>query len=167
MRTYVVRTCCWTAALLLTGSVDYRLNAEDAIVATGDSKPVDVSASVETGDLLRLSKDDSCWIDRKRKQVVVEAEVCLREGYLEMFACTKGTKEHEAVVALKSKAYVMHAALLAVGAKVGASGAVPTQVRTGGRNRGRRVHRMGGRQRQEATRFGRNSGSVTSPRKNQ
>jgi hypothetical protein len=70
-------------------------------------------------NLVRLSKDAACWIDRQNKSVIVEGEVCLREGYLEMFACLKGTKEHESVVALNSRAYVIHAALLAVGAKVG------------------------------------------------
>jgi hypothetical protein len=36
-----------------------------------------------------------------------------------MFACPEQTKEHESVVAVKAKAYVVHTALLAVGAKVG------------------------------------------------
>jgi hypothetical protein len=36
-----------------------------------------------------------------------------------MFACIVGTKEHESVVALKSKAFVIHTGLLAVGAKPG------------------------------------------------
>jgi hypothetical protein len=57
------------------------------------------------------------WIDPKRKQVVVEGYICLREGALEMFACPQGTKEHESVVALNCKAFHVHAALLAVGAE--------------------------------------------------
>jgi len=69
--------------------------------------------------LKRLSKTDDVWIDVKRKLVVVGGEICLREGMLEMFACPKRTKEHEAIVAVDSKAYVIHAALLAVGAKAG------------------------------------------------
>ena len=36
-----------------------------------------------------------------------------------MFACILGTKEHESVVALHSKAFVIHTGLLAVGAKPG------------------------------------------------
>ena len=38
---------------------------------------------------------------------------------LEMFAVPKGTKEHESVVSLNTKAQVVHAALLAVGAVPG------------------------------------------------
>ena len=36
--------------------------------------------------------------DNKRR-VLVNAEVCLREGQLELFLCRKQTKEHEAILA--------------------------------------------------------------------
>lgn len=73
----------------------------------------------EQKGLIRLSKEDQVWIDLQRKLVVVEGKVCLRKGQLEMFACPKQTKEHESIVAVNSKAYVIHTALLAVGAKAG------------------------------------------------
>jgi hypothetical protein len=38
---------------------------------------------------------------------------------LEMFACTRNTKEHEAIVSADTKAYLVHAGLLALGAEVG------------------------------------------------
>lgn len=59
------------------------------------------------------------WIDAKKKYVVVDGTVVLREGPLEMFACPKGSKEHESIVAIDAKAYMVHAALLATGAKPG------------------------------------------------
>lgn len=67
--------------------------------------------------LTKLGKDHAVWIDLKRKQIIVEGYVCLREGALEMFACPIGTKEHESIVALNCKAYHIHAALLALDAK--------------------------------------------------
>ena len=67
----------------------------------------------------RFSKKDEVWIDLGRREVIVGGAVSLREGMLEMFACPEGTKEHESVVAVKSKAATVHAALLAVGAKPG------------------------------------------------
>ena len=70
--------------------------------------------------LVRLAKDYDLWIDPKRKLVVVDGSVCLREGQLEMFACPRGTKEHEAIIAINCKPQFVHAALLAVGAKPGA-----------------------------------------------
>jgi hypothetical protein len=67
----------------------------------------------------RLPKPDEVWVDAKGRQVLVDGYVSLREGYLEMFACLQGTKEHESVVAVKTKAKTVHAALLALGAKAG------------------------------------------------
>lgn len=73
----------------------------------------------DASGLVKLSKDHDIWLDMKRKAVVVDGEVCLREGQLEMFACPKGTKEHESIVALSCTAEIVHTGLLAVGAKQG------------------------------------------------
>lgn len=67
----------------------------------------------------RLMEGYDVWIDPQHKRVVVDGNVCLREGQLEMFACPKGTKEHESIVAADTMAYAVHAGLLAVGAKAG------------------------------------------------
>jgi hypothetical protein len=69
--------------------------------------------------LVRLSKTRDVWLDMKRKAVVIDGEVCMREGTLEMFACPKGTKEHESVVSLNCLPEEAHAGLLAAGAKPG------------------------------------------------
>src|SRR5262249_44263923 len=88
-----------------------------------ESAPVDKSAPKNplnpAAELRRLRPDCDAWIDAKDKQVIMQGEVCLTQGPLEMFAVTKGTKEHEAVVSVNTKAQVIHAALLAVGAKSG------------------------------------------------
>jgi hypothetical protein len=68
----------------------------------------------------RLSPNYDAWIDPENKRVVVDGAVCLREGPLEMFACLRHTKEHESLVAVDCQAYLVHAGLLAVGAKQGA-----------------------------------------------
>ena len=69
--------------------------------------------------LIKLAKDYDVWVDPQRKLVVVDGEVALREGGLEMFACPKGSKEHESIVAVRSNAQLVHAGLLAVGAIAG------------------------------------------------
>lgn len=69
--------------------------------------------------LTRKETREKVWINPKLKQVAVDGEVCLTRGYLELFACVANTKEHESVVSLKSKAQLLHTALLAVGAKSG------------------------------------------------
>ncbi len=86
---------------------------------TESKPPADDSTKQQNGNLVRLTKDYDVWIDPKRKLVVVDGRVCLREGQLEMFACPKGTKEHESIVSVDSKAQYVHAGLLAVGAKPG------------------------------------------------
>ena len=50
-----------------------------------------------------MTKDYDMWIDPKRKAVIVDGQVCLREGQLEMFACPKGSKEHESIVSVNAK----------------------------------------------------------------
>ena len=70
-------------------------------------------------NMTRLDKQSRVWVDRKARRVVVDGYIALRAGQLEMLACPSGTKEHESVVAVFSKAQVVHAGLLAVGGKVG------------------------------------------------
>lgn len=69
--------------------------------------------------LVRLSPTDEVWVDAKKKRLIVGGSICLREGVLEMFACPKATKEHESIVAVNAKAYIIHTGLLAIGARVG------------------------------------------------
>jgi hypothetical protein len=83
------------------------------------NEPAPTNPADPTAPLRRLLPDEDVWLDTKNKQIVIEGEVCLTRGLLEMFACLKGSKEHESVVAAKTKAYPVHAALLALGAKQG------------------------------------------------
>ncbi|GAB5402270.1 MAG: hypothetical protein Aurels2KO_05010 [Aureliella sp.] len=69
--------------------------------------------------MVRLDPVSRVWADRKKKRVVTDGFVALREGQLEMLACLVGTKEHESVVAVFTKAQFIHAGLLAIGAKKG------------------------------------------------
>ncbi len=58
-------------------------------------------------------------IEGKRRRVVIEAEVCLREGALEQLLCRRRTKEHEAILAADVDARHIHMALEGAGAKAG------------------------------------------------
>ena len=53
------------------------------------------------------------------RSVDIEATVCLDEGTLELVACTKGTKEHESIVAVEAAPMHIHTALLVLGATNG------------------------------------------------
>src|ERR671913_812919 len=67
--------------------------AEDEKVLPAPKLPDPVGAK-------KLPKPDEVWVDAKKRQVLVDGYVTLREGYLEMFACLVGTKEHESIVAV-------------------------------------------------------------------
>ena len=69
----------------------------------------------------RLSPHYDIWVDPKEKAVLIDGQVSLREGMLEMFACTRNTKEHESIVSANTKAYLAHAALLSLGAEPGST----------------------------------------------
>jgi len=86
---------------------------------TQDKLPAENPTKEAKSRLIRLSKEHPIWIDPQRKLVVVDGEIAMREGALEMFACPKGTKEHESVIAVHSTAQLIHAGLLAVGATAG------------------------------------------------
>ena len=55
----------------------------------------------------------------KTRRVLVNAEVCLRQGILEQLLTKKRTKEHEAILAADIDARDLHAALMVAGAEPG------------------------------------------------
>ena len=88
-------------------------------------KPAEAPAAVfppipeDVSGIIRMTKDYDLWIDPKNKLVIVDGQISLREGWLEMFACPRGSKEHESIVSVNCKARYVHAALVAVGAEPG------------------------------------------------
>ena len=70
-------------------------------------------------ELKRLSPTDEIWLDVNRKEVVVGGAVALAKGEIEVFACPKLSKEHEAIVATRCPARLVHAGLLAIGLEPG------------------------------------------------
>lgn len=76
-------------------------------------------AFVPPPEAKKIAEDGNIWVDVNKKRVIVDGYIAVNEGPLEMFACPVGTKEHESVVALLSKASYVHAGLLAVGAVQG------------------------------------------------
>jgi hypothetical protein len=59
------------------------------------------------------------WVDKQNKRIVLQGVICQTNAPLEMFAVQSGTKEHEAIVSIPTEAFIVHAALLAIGAKPG------------------------------------------------
>ncbi len=110
LTTCLIAACCWL------------VGAEDCGAWAQDKSELLAKVEKTFGDppgMKRLDPVSRAWVDLKKKLVVVDGYVALQMGQLEMFACPSGTKEHESVVGLFTKAYHLHAGLLAIGAKQG------------------------------------------------
>jgi hypothetical protein len=67
-----------------------------------------------------LQPNRAIWIAKDRSCVVMVGRVCQRRAPLELFACLRGSKEHESVVAVDVPAFVVYAGLTAAYAEPGA-----------------------------------------------
>ena len=103
------------------------ISQESPGIPPAGHQPVDGNATGEPSGLpapegarpLFEDGDFAAWVDPHRGVVLIDGQVTLRAGPLEMFACIQKTKEHESVVAVKMQAFPIHAALLALGAEPG------------------------------------------------
>ena len=85
-----------------------------------DKKPdPSTLVSKEADSLKPLNKAGTVLLDSKGKRLLLKSEVVLREGLLELLVCLKGSKEHESILSVDSQAQIVHAGLLALGAKTG------------------------------------------------
>lgn len=99
---------------MLVLSLALTVSAAETAADTAPTCPVDAHP-----DLTRLSPADDVWIDPRRGEVVVGGAIALDRGGIEVFACPRHTKEHEAIVVTAASARVVHAALLAIGLEPG------------------------------------------------
>ena len=81
--------------------------------------PADWKLSPATVEALRKLKLPGIRLNIEERAIDVNATVCLHKGLLELVACTKGTKEHESIVALDARPVHIHTALLLFGAQPG------------------------------------------------
>jgi hypothetical protein len=95
------------------------LAQEDVAAEPADDAAPERPKLPEPKGAKRLSPEYDIWIDPKQQAVLIDGQISLREGMLEMFACTRNTKEHESIVSANTKAYLAHAALLRLGAEAG------------------------------------------------
>ncbi|MBS0205949.1 MAG: hypothetical protein JSS49_23915 [Planctomycetes bacterium] len=105
------RICTVAACVVMVG----RLIAAPEVWAQ-DSAP---AAKDATSELTSLNKAGTVLLDLKGKRLLLKSEVVLREGLLEMLVCLKQTKEHESILAVDSKAQIIHAGLMALAAEPG------------------------------------------------
>ena len=103
--------------ILLPTSDTCRAEGPPVVPATSVSgKSADQSPPKPAGRRVKLP---GLVIDLQRRCVDLEAVICLERGFLELIACTKGTKQHESIVAVSARAMHVHTALLLLGAQNG------------------------------------------------
>jgi hypothetical protein len=111
---------CGLAVMLGSGRADEPAPPGKSVkpgteTASAPTKPV----PLKSAGLIKFNKQGTVVVDKQGKRVLLESHVVLREGALELLCCLKQTKEHEAILSVDAKAYVVHAALLALGAEPG------------------------------------------------
>jgi hypothetical protein len=105
------------AAVQQERSAGFSANASDGDEDKGESG----GATAKSGTTKKVEMGRNVWLEVQgdKRRVIVQAEVCLREGMLEHLMCRKRTKEHEAILAADVDARHIHAALLAAKATPG------------------------------------------------
>lgn len=96
------------------------LLADESAPAAVDPRDAPIELSPELQKVIEggtaLNPQKTVLLDKDKKRVLLKTRICLREGLLEMLLCKSRTKEHESVITIDSDAYVIHGALLALGA---------------------------------------------------
>jgi hypothetical protein len=87
--------------------------------ATGITPPPKSTNPIDPARLVKLNKQGTVLLDPFGKRLLLKTKVCLTDGVLEMLVCQEGTKEHESILSIDARSYVVHAGLLALGAKPG------------------------------------------------
>ncbi len=85
------------------------------------STPADSDKNKKPAELKKVEVGRNVWLEVQgdKRRVLVQAEVCLREGMLEHLMCRHQTKEHEAVLTADVDARDIHRALLLTNATPG------------------------------------------------
>ncbi len=79
--------------------------------------PEPLQQLLNTGTALNPQK--TVFLDNRKKRVLLRTQVACNDCLLEMLLCTEGTKHHESILWIRSQAFVIHTALLALGAEPG------------------------------------------------
>jgi len=97
------------------------LQSADSEPAEGSTGPAEgqASSNLPQANLAKEFKLPGLVVNKEDRCVDLDATVCLRRGPLELIACTRGTKEHESIVAVEAKPIHIHTALLLLGVQAG------------------------------------------------
>lgn len=116
----------WAPALWAQKATD-QADSPPATTDASENEKVDLSAMAPLPEALQklmqsgvpLNPHQTVVLDKKKNRVLLHTEVACEDCPLEMLCCLEQTKEHESILWLRSKAFVVHAGLLALGIEPG------------------------------------------------
>lgn len=73
----------------------------------------------EIGTATPLNPESTVLLDKEKRRVILRTEIACTDCILEMLLVPEGNREHETILRIRSKAYVIHTALLALGLEPG------------------------------------------------
>lgn len=73
----------------------------------------------EIGQAVPLNPESTVFLDKAGDRLLLRTEVACRDCILEMLLVPERNREHETILRIRSKAYVIHTGLLALGLKPG------------------------------------------------
>ncbi|MBL8818921.1 MAG: hypothetical protein JNL58_23030 [Planctomyces sp.] len=82
-------------------------------------KPLPPQLAELIKDATSLNPDGTVFLDVKGKRAILRTEVACTNCILEMLCVPEGIKEHETILRLRSKAWVVHTALVGMGVEPG------------------------------------------------
>ena len=106
--------CAWSSALL-AGAVCGLILLSPVRALWGAAEEAERPGE-ESPRVVRLR---GIQFDLRARRVVMDGHIALSAGLVELFACVRGTKDYESVVALDCQPYDLHLGLLALGLKPG------------------------------------------------
>ncbi|MCK4298771.1 MAG: hypothetical protein KAX80_04520 [Planctomycetes bacterium] len=105
--------CLWLPVLLFVGVCGFAVLQVVAARGPGDEPPPPVEGRP------RVVRLKGIRYDLEAGRVIMEGRIALGAGVVELFACVRGTKDYESVVAVDCQPYDLHLGLLALGLKAG------------------------------------------------
>jgi len=81
--------------------------------------PLEGKLAAELKEATPLNPDQTVFLDLKNKRLILRTEVACTDCVLEMLLVPEGNREHETILRIRSKAYIIHAGLLALGLEPG------------------------------------------------
>ena len=119
LRRSTARSFCVSISLLIIGyAITSSADDDQRSQGARDTKRVGQKTAGKS-TLDPLNKKQTVLLDVSGGRLLLKTKICLREGVLEMLCCRKQSKEHESILSLDARAYVVHTGLLALKAKPG------------------------------------------------